>query len=145
MTLLDASALLSLLLGQPAEAEVHALLRRGNCAIPAPCIGEVVDKLMRKRRVESATVAERLGPLLEEVISVVETDRRIAWRAGELRAEHYHREESDLSQVDCLLLATADAGDEIASSDGSLLGVASRIGIGTIPLPDSSGHRPQID
>lgn len=145
MTLLDASALLSLLLGQPAEAEVLALLRRGDCAIPAPCIGEVVDRLMRKRRVESAAVTERLGPLLDEVISVVETDRQIAWRAGELRAEHYDREESDLSQVDCLLLATADAGDEIASSDESMLRVAGRIGVGAIPLPDSSGSRPQID
>lgn len=100
---------------------------------------------MRKRRVESAAVSERLGPLLDDVVPVVVTDRQIAWRAGELHAEHYDREESDLSQVDCLLLATADAGDEIASSDGSLLRVAHRIGIGTIPLPDSSGRRPRID
>lgn len=134
-----------MLLGQPAEGEVLTLLRRSNCAMPAPCLSEVVDKLMRKRRVESAVVAERLGPLLDEVISIVGTDRRTAWRAGELRAEHYHRSESDLSQVDCLLLATAGEGDEIASSDESLLRVASRIGVGAIPLPDSSGRRPAID
>jgi PIN domain nuclease of toxin-antitoxin system len=142
--LLDTSAALAFLWAEAGEAEVAGLLREGGCAISAPCLSEVVDQLIRRGGSEPAEVAERLGPLLDEVVAVPEVDTEIAWRAGELRAEHYDREESDLSQVDCLLLATAGTGDEIASADGSLLGVASGIGIGTIPLPDSSGRRPTI-
>jgi predicted nucleic acid-binding protein len=145
LTLLDASALLSLLLGQPAEAEVSALLQRGNCAIPAPCLTEVVDKLIRKRRVDPAAVSERLGALIEEVIPVLSTDQRIAWRAGELHAAHYHRASAPLSLADCLLLATAGPDDEVATSDATVIATAEKLGIGVIPLPDSSGRRPSLD
>jgi predicted nucleic acid-binding protein len=143
--LLDASALLSLVLGQPAEAEVLALLRRGNCTVPAPCLTEVVDNLLRKRRVEPDAMSERLGPLIDEAIPVVETDRTIAWRAGELHAEHYDRKRAALSLADCILLATAGSEDEIASSDAPLVAVARKLGIGVIPLPDSRGRRPRVD
>lgn len=145
MTLLDANALLSLVLGQPAEAEVLALLRRGDCAVPAPCLGEVVDKLIRKRRVEPATASERLGPLLDEVVQVMPTDRRIAWRAGELHAEHYDRARLALSLADCILLASAEPNDEVATSDTAVCATARKLGLGVVPLPDSSGSRPQID
>lgn len=145
MTLLDTSAALAFLWSEAGDVEVAALLREGDCAISAACLSEIVDQLIRRGGSEPAEVAEKLGPLLEEVVAVPAVDATIGWRAGELRAEHYDRSESDLSQVDCLLLATANAGDEIASSDESLLGVAHRVGIGTIPLPDSSGSRPQID
>jgi predicted nucleic acid-binding protein len=91
LTLLDANALLSLVLGQPAEAEVSVLLRRGNCAIPAPCLAEVVDTLVRNHRIERERVSRELGVLVDEVVDVVSTDSRIAWRAGELHAEHYDR------------------------------------------------------
>jgi PIN domain nuclease of toxin-antitoxin system len=145
LTLLDASALLSLLLGQPAEAEVQALLRRGNCAVPAPCLGEVVDKLIRKRGVEPVTVSERLEPLLDEVVAVVATDRRIAWRAGELHAEHYDRATSALSLADCTLLASAQSDDKIATSDTAVAATARKLALDVVALPDSSGRRPQID
>lgn len=145
MRLLDTSAAVAFLWAEAGEAEVAGLLREGSCAMPAACLSEVVDQLVRRGGSEPAEVAEKLGPLLDEVVAVPAVDDSIAWRAGELRAEHYDREECDLSQVDCLLLATADAGDEIASSDGSLLSVASNIGIGTIPLPDSGGRRPEVD
>lgn len=145
MKLLDTSAVLAFLWSEAGDAEVAALLREGDCAVSAACLSEVVDQLIRRGGSKPAQVAEKLGPLLEEIVAVPTVNPTVGWRAGELRAEHYDRAESDLSQVDCLLLATADAGDEIASSDGSLLGVASRIGIGTIPLPDSSGRLPEVD
>lgn len=144
LTLLDASALLSLLLGQPAGAEVSALLGQKSCAIPASCLTEVVDKLIRKRRVEPAVVSERVGPLIDEAISVLPVDRRIGWRAGELHAEHYDRSKSALSLADCILLASAGSEDEIATSDGALARTAHRIGISVIPLPDSRGRRPRV-
>ncbi len=100
---------------------------------------------MRKRRVEPATVSERLGPLLDEVVPVVVTDRRIAWRAGELHAEHYDRTKSALSLADCILLASAEPDDEVATSDTAVCATARKLGLRVVPLPDSSGGRPQID
>jgi predicted nucleic acid-binding protein len=142
LTLLDANALLSLVLGQPAEAEVSALLRRGNCAVPAPCLAEVVDTLVRNHQIERELVARDLGVLIDEVVAVVSTDLRIAWRAGELHAEHYDRNTTDLSLADCVLLATACSGDEIASSDAAVVSTAGKLGIGVVPLLDSRGRRP---
>jgi predicted nucleic acid-binding protein len=143
--MLDASALLSLLLGQPAEAEVSALLRRGSCAIPAPCLAEVVDKLIRKYRVDPDAVSERLGLLIDETIPVVSIDPRIAWQAGELRAAHYHRKAAPLSLADCIVLATAGPDDEIASSDATVIATAEKLGIGVVPLPDSKGRHPSSE
>lgn len=143
MTLFDASALLSLVLGQPAEAEVDALLRYGDCAIPAACLAEVVDKLVRRRRVEPSTVAERLGPLIDQAIAIVPADLRIAWRAGEIRGAHYDRESRAISLADCLLLASATSGDEIATCDGAVVATARDLDIGVIPLPSSEGGWPQ--
>jgi PIN domain nuclease of toxin-antitoxin system len=143
LTLLDASALLSLLLSQPAETEVSALLKRGNCAIPAPCLTEVVDKLIRKHHVDPAAVSERLGPLIDEVIRVMPADQSIAWRAGELHAAHYDRKNCALSLADCQLLASAEADDEIATSDSGVAATAGKLGIGIIPLPNSKGRLPK--
>jgi predicted nucleic acid-binding protein len=142
LTLLDASALLSLLLRQPAGSEVSALLYRGNCAVPAPCLTEVVDLLIRKHGGKPDQVVERLGPLLEEKLPVVSTDRGIGWRAGELHAAHYHRKTAALSLPDCILLASAGPGDEIASSDSAVIDVARKLEIDVIALPVSDGQPP---
>lgn len=144
MTLLDTNAVLALLWGEPGEAEVAELLREGGCAIPAPCLSEVVDKLIRCDGNAPAAVAEKLAPLLDEVVSVPEVDSGIAWRAGEIRAEHYDRAKAALSQVDCLLLSAAEPGDRIATSDGALTNVAIGLGIEVIPLPNSNGRRPRV-
>jgi predicted nucleic acid-binding protein len=145
LTLLDANALLSLLLGQPAEKQVSSLLRRGNCAIPAACLAEVVDALVRTHGIEPISVSERLGALIDEVLAVLPMDQRTAWRAGELRAIHYHRVDSALSLADCLLLAVAGRDDEIATSDRAVAATAHRLGLGLIPLLDSNGERPSVE
>lgn len=142
MILLDANALVSLLGGQPAEAEVAELLRRGNCATPAPCLSEVVDRMIRVFGTEPLALSERLGALIDEVLPVVPASQRIAWRAGELHAAHYHRVRAPLSLADCLLLATAEPDDEIASSDSAVIATARALGVGTIPLLDSQGRLP---
>lgn len=142
MTLLDANALISLLRDQPAAAEVSALLRRGNCATPASCLSEVVDRLIRKHRADADAVSKSLGPLIEEAILLLPVNQHIAWRAGEIRSAHYDRNTRALSLADCILLATAEADDEIATSDGVVALTAGELGIGVIPLPDSNGNRP---
>jgi predicted nucleic acid-binding protein len=144
LTLLDANALLLLLRGQPGEAEVTELLRRDNCATPAPCLTEVVDKLIRRWGVSPDHVAERVGALLDESVTILGVSSATAWQAGELRAAHYDRKASPLSLADCTLLATATSDDEVATSDRALAIAARKLGIDLIPLPDSSGRRPDI-
>lgn len=80
--------------------------------------------------------------MIDETIPVVSTDPRIAWQAGEVHAAHYDRKTAALSLADCILLATADSDDEIASSDATVIATAGKLGIGVIPLLDSKGHRP---
>jgi predicted nucleic acid-binding protein len=142
LTLLDANALLSLMLGEPADEQVSSLLEGGDCAIPAICLSEVIDGLIRKRGIDSAAVSERLGALIDEVLPVVPADHRIAWRAGELHATHYHRVHAALSFADCLLLATAEPEDQIATADAAVIATARKLDIKTIPLPDSRGNLP---
>jgi predicted nucleic acid-binding protein len=142
LILLDANALVSLLRSQPAGLEVATLLRQGNCAMPAPCLGEVVDLMIRTYEVDPPALSERLGALIDEVLPVLPIDQRIAWRAGELHAAHYHRKHSALSLVDCSLLAMAESEDEIATSDSAVIATAGKLDIGAIPLLDSRGQMP---
>jgi len=145
LTLLDTNAVLSLLWDEPGADEVTELLRGGDCALSPACLSEVVDKLVRGAGDSQASVAAKLLPLIDEVVAMPPIEAPIGWRAGELRAQHYRRAGDDLSQVDCLLLATARSGDRIATSDGPLAKVASGMGIEIVVLPDSKGRRPSVD
>lgn len=145
MTHLDTNALLSLLWAEPGADEVAELLRGGDCALSPACLSEVVDKLVRGEGDSESSVAAKLTPLIDEVVAMPPIDAAIGWRAGELRAQHYARRGDDLSQVDCLLLATARSGDRIATSDGSLAKVARKMEIDVVVLPDSRGRRASID
>ena len=136
--------MLALLRAQPAEDEVASLLHRGDCATPAPCVAEIVDRLVRRWGSSSEEIAQQLGPLVDESIAVMGVDSRVAWRAGEIRAAHYHRKTAALSLADCFLLAAAESDDEIATSDRAVAATAHRLGIGLIPLLDSKGERPRI-
>jgi len=144
LTLLDANALLALLRGQPAEYEVAELLHHGSCATPSSCLVEIVDRLIRRWGSSPEQVSEGLGPLIEESLDILRVDSATAWRAGKLRATHYHRKTCALSLADCVLLATAGPEDEIATSDAPLAGIACTLDIGVIALPDSRGRRPRI-
>jgi PIN domain nuclease of toxin-antitoxin system len=144
LTLLDANAFVALLRREPSAPEVAELLRSRSCATPAPCVTEVVDKLVRRHGIAPGDLAERLGPLLDESIAVVAVDSQTAWRAGEIRAFHYHRKTACLSLADCVLLAAAGPDDEIATSDRAVAATAHRLGIGLIPLLDSKGKRPHV-
>jgi PIN domain nuclease of toxin-antitoxin system len=139
--LLDASALIAFLYGEPAEGEVAALLRSGECATPSPCLAEVVDQLIRRNGVKPEEVVVRLDPLIDSALGIVPVDNELAWQAGELRAVHYVRKGSDLSLADCLLLACVGPDDKLASSDRALLAAARDLELGVIALPDSGGHR----
>lgn len=142
MILLDTSALIAFLYGEPAEAEVAALLGGGGCATPSPCLAEVVDQLIRRNGVPPEEVVDRLDPLIEASLGIVPIENRLGWQAGEFRAEFYRRSGSDVSLADCMLLACVGPDDKLASSDRALLAAAGELGFTTIPLLDSSGTRP---
>jgi PIN domain nuclease of toxin-antitoxin system len=141
LILLDASALIAFLSGEPAESEVAALLRSEDCATPSSCLTEVVDHLIRRNGVPPDEVLHRLGPLIEASLRIVPLENEVGWQAGEFRGVHYARDGSDLSLADCLLLACVGPDDRLASSDAALVSVARELEFGVIPLPDSRGGR----
>jgi PIN domain nuclease of toxin-antitoxin system len=137
--------MLGLLLAEPALEEVEQLLRAGDSAIMATSLAEVVDRLIRRRGVTPAEVQERLGPLVDEVLTVLPIEKSVGWHAGELRARHYQRSDAALSLADCVLLATAVADrHSIATSDHALAQAAHSSEIEVIPLPASDGSRPSV-
>jgi predicted nucleic acid-binding protein len=144
LILLDANALVALLRGEPAGPEVKELLRGGDCAIPASCVSEVVDIMLRVEAVDPGRLSERLGALLDESVVVLKLGPEVAWSAGRIRAAHYDRSRADLSLADCLLLAASGPEDEIASSGRAVVATAAKLGIATIALPDSRGERPSV-
>ncbi len=108
-------------------------------------MAEIVDRLVRRWGSSKEEIAQQLGPLVDESVAILYIDSGIAWRAGEIRASHYHRKTAALSLADCVLLAAASPDDEIATSDRAVAATAHRLGIGLIPLLDSKGERPGFD
>lgn len=68
-------------------------------------------------------------------------ERQHAWRAAEIRIEHYHRTKRPLSLGDCVLLASTADGERLATADRHVLDAAQAEGIDWIALPDSRGRR----
>lgn len=144
MILLDANALIALLRDEPAASEVEGLLHARECATPASCLTEVVDRLIRRGAVPPEKVVDRVEPLIGAKLGILPIENRVAWWAGEVRGLHYARGDADLSLADCLLLAAAGPDDEVATSDGAVARAARALDIGIVALPDSSGRRPDV-
>ncbi|HEY3959582.1 MAG TPA: PIN domain-containing protein [Solirubrobacteraceae bacterium] len=141
--LIDASALIALLGAEPAAGEVQEMLRSG-AAMTALNLAEAIDRLKRRYDLEVERTRPVIEGLLAESLMLLPLGPAQAWRAGEIRAAHYHRSRCPISLADAMLIASAPAGGRIASSDGPLLTVAAREGIATAALPDSRGRRPSV-
>ncbi|HTA15216.1 MAG TPA: PIN domain-containing protein [Solirubrobacteraceae bacterium] len=139
-TLIDASALIALLGAEPAAEEVKGILRRG-AAMTTLNLAEAIDRLKRRYELEMERTRPVIEGLLVDSLTLLPLGPTQAWRAGEIRATHYHRSRCPISLADAVLLASAPAGGRIASSDGPLLSVAASEGILTNPLLDSKGRR----
>jgi predicted nucleic acid-binding protein len=139
-TLIDASALIALLGAEPAAGEVQEILQRG-AAMSTLNLAEAIDRLKRRYDVEIERTRPVIEGLLAKSLVLLPLGPAVAWRAGEVRAAHYHRSRCPISLADAVLVASAPVGGRIASSDGHLLGVAASEGIATAVLPDSKGHR----
>jgi PIN domain nuclease of toxin-antitoxin system len=130
--LLDACALIAFLTGEPLATAVQGVLADGAAGIASVQAAEVVDVLSRRRGVapgESRAAIEAIPGL-----ALVPVPPAAAWRAGELRARHYHRKRCPISLADCLLVAVAGGGNRIATSDKPLQAVARAEGVGAIAL-----------
>jgi PIN domain nuclease of toxin-antitoxin system len=139
-TLIDASALIALLGAEPAAGEVREMLRSG-AAMTTLNLAEAIDRLKRRYDLEIELTRPVIEGLLTKSLTLLPLEPVQAWRAGEIRAAHYHRSHCPISLADAVLVASAPAGGRIASSDGPLLSVAASEGIATAALPDSKGRR----
>ncbi len=141
MIVLDAYALIAAARGEPAAAEVARLLRTNDCVISAVNLAEVIDHLCRLDGAPIEQVALLVEPLLVEHLTVRPASEETAWRAGAIRARFYSKQ-SPLSLGDSFLLASAEPGEEIATSDPHVAATAKDLGLGIAPLPDSSERLP---
>jgi predicted nucleic acid-binding protein len=135
--LLDAYALIAFLVGGPATAQVRGLLREGDAAVVTANLAEVLDVSQRVHGVPIPRTSEILETLLEGPLAAVPLDVAVAFRAGQIRATHYHRASRPISLADAVLIASAGEGDRIATADDDVLAVAEAESLATIPLPAS--------
>lgn len=139
---LDAGPIVSVLLDDEAAAEVAAAIANEEVIVSVVNVGEVLDVLLRVHRVPRDAALEAVGRFLDEVARAVPATREIAEWAAELRARHYHRRDRDVSLADCFVVATASAGDAVATSDSAVARVATLEGIEVVALPNPRGRRP---
>lgn len=142
MILLDSYALVAAATAEPAAADVAELLRNGDCAVTPVNLAELYDQLVRRIGLTAEAVDAHLQPLLDGVLAIRDLDRERAQQAGVLRAQLYRRRTAELSLADCVLLASLDQGDTVATADPPLARAARRLGHTVTPLPDSRGRRP---
>ena len=135
MTLLDAYALIAYLVGGPAQAQVKAIMREGDAAVPTANLIEVLDVSQRIFRIPIERTTEALEPLFQTVIEAIELDVIVARRAATIRARRYHRTSRPISLADAVLLASAARDDRIATADPSVIAVAEAEKISTLALP----------
>lgn len=140
---LDSGPVVSLLLDDAAAAEVADALRGvQGMRISVTNIAEVVDVLRRVHGVPVADAMLAVDRFLDDVARPIAATREQALRAGDVRARHYHRRDRDVSLADCFVIATAEPGDTVATSDRAVAHVARAEGIAVLALPNSRGRRP---
>lgn len=135
MTLLDAYALIAYVVGGPAQEKVQAILREGETAVATANLVEVFSVSERVYGLPVPRASDAIEGLFATTLAVIHLDEHLARRAAELRVEHYHRSRSPLSLADVILIASAQAGDRIATADPDVLKTAAGLGIETVELP----------
>lgn len=144
LTVLDASALVGALVGEPAAKEAAPILRhRPPPAISAVNLAEAIDTLVRVMGRDPASVRDSVDWLIAAGLQVEPVWTPLARSAATLRARHYHRTSMPLSMADCICLATAvSLSAALATTDPHLAALARELGVEVIALPDSTGARP---
>jgi predicted nucleic acid-binding protein len=143
LILLDAYPIVAYLVDEPAAGEVQALLDRGQALATSVNLAEAIDVACRVHGLSEQLVRDAVELLAAaDLLTVTAPDAAVAIKAARLRIAYYRRRERPLSIADCFLLATAGAGDSVATADPAIAEVARSESIQLLPLPDSSGHRP---
>lgn len=140
---LDAYALVALIVDEPAAQMVEEIMRSGNAAITSINLGEAVDVSCRVHGLDESSVREIVEPLVAGGhLAVIAPSGTDAWRAARLRIAHYARRTRAISIADCFLLAAAGTDQRVATADPAVAEVARAEGIVLLSLPDSAGRRP---
>jgi PIN domain nuclease of toxin-antitoxin system len=138
VSVLDAFAVVALLRGEPAAAEVRQLLDSGDAVLTSLGLAEVIDHLVRVVGTSDEEAALDIAQLGLADALVVDAD--LALRAGLLRSRHYHRTNRAVSLADCVAAEAARTLEtSLVTADPHLLDLCRDEHIASIPLPDSSG------
>ena len=140
MAVLDTSAVVAFLTGEPGGPRVLDILQRPVpsylCAVN---LAEVIDVLGRRTR-DVDRVERQVDLMLHGGLDVVAADETLGRVAGQLRADFYRRRSRDISLGDCFALATAmRVGGPLVTSDRFLSDVARLDGTDVELIADSSG------
>lgn len=139
LIVLDASAIVAFLRGEPAGGRVEELFRlRPPPVISAVNVAEVIDVLVRVGGQPEEAVNEAVDLLLVGGLEVEPFWLPHGRLAASMRAAHYHRRRSPISLGDTACLATAlslKAG--LATTDATLAYVAHALGLKVVELPGS--------
>ena len=140
---LDAYALVALIVDEPAAPTVEEILRSGEAVITSINLAEAVDVACRVHKWDEHRVREVVEHLVVAGSpAVIAPGEGSGWRAAQLRCTYYDRRSSAVSIADCFLLAAAGANDRVATADPSIVEIARAEGIEVLPLPDSAGRLP---
>lgn len=138
MTVLDAYAVIAFLQGEPAAADVRAVLRRGGAALTAVGVAEVLDHLIRVAGADEDDATLDLAQL--GLLDAIPATAGLGAAAGRLRARRYHRTRCAVSMADCIAAEAARSRREpLATADPHLLDACHAEGITHIALPRSDG------
>lgn len=138
MTTLDSFAVLALLKGEPAAAEVRMLIEIGGCGLTTLGVAEVLDHLVR---IAGANEEEAVLDLAQlDLAPPVDLDEVGATQAAMLRARHYDKKTRAVSLADCVVAYVARVtASAVATSDPHLLDLCRAEGIDVVSLPDTNG------
>jgi uncharacterized protein with PIN domain len=140
---LDAGPVISLLLDDSAAAEVAETLRGvGPLRISVLNVAEIIDVMRRVHGASAEDAGFAATRFLDEVARPVAATREQAERAADIRARYYHRRDRDVSLADCFVVAVAEPGGTVATSDSVVAAVARAEALDVIALPNPQGRRP---
>ena len=135
--------MIDLLLDEPSAVEIATAIRDAkSLRISVVNVAEVIDVTRRVHGVSAEDALSAVNRFLDEVARPVVVTREQAERAADIRARYYHRRDRDVSLADCFVVAAAEPGDTVATSDRAVAHVARAEGLDVLALPNARGRRP---
>lgn len=146
MRVFDADPLVSVLLDAPGAKKIAAALDADltMCRVSAVTYSRVIERVARESSSAAGDVAGVMDWWIAGGLTIDAVDTELAGTAAAIRAEHYHRDSTPISLVDCHAIALAVRHHaELAASDSAVLRVAKSVGLDVLALPDNTGNAPK--